>query len=415
MNSILIQDIKFNKYLPIAIIYFFFNSFLLPQGLLYTAILTPVLLIWLYQYNSFRNIYWFFAFTLPFACIHLINGVDIFYYIKSYTLLFTAYTFSVCFYQFLKNTVTLRRIYKQILILNIIFVLVACIIFFIPSYRDVFWLTTHVSSGLEHFPRLKLLTYEPSYYSTLLAPIAIYYYLKIILFKLPNKALYFFLITFPLVISFSLGILLGIPIALGMLFLFNPELFFARRKLPYYIFIFLSAAILGILLLLLIYPDNPLFTRISNLFQKRDSSFRGRTSDAFYLAWTIAGKKSIWFGVGLGQIKLLGADLWSTFYGTSFSINEIAIPCAFADTLAVFGLVGAGIRIGLEIFFFFRTKVYTNYYRLSLFIFIFIYQFTGSYIYNIAEFAIWILAFNNTFSEFDRKNILVKQVGISNS
>ena len=36
-------------------------------------------------------------------------------------------------------------------------------------------------------------------------------------------------------------------------------------------------------------------------------------------------------------------------------------------------------------------------------IYIFIYQFTGSYLFNIAEYVIWALAFSQVFEEFDRK------------
>ena len=69
---------------------------------------------------------------------------------------------------------------------------------------------------------------------------------------------------------------------------------------------------------------------------------------------------------------------------------------------------GLIIRFSLEWYFFFRTKTYSNYYRLGLFIFIFIYQFTGSYFFNVAEYTIWTLAFSQVFEEFDRKNILKK-------
>ncbi|HET6766326.1 MAG TPA: hypothetical protein VFH08_02970, partial [Chitinophagaceae bacterium] len=107
---------------------------------------------------------------------------------------------------------------------------------------------------------------------------------------------------------------------------------------------------------------------------------------------------------------VLGLELWRTFYSYNFSINEVTIPCAMAETLAVFGIIGVCLRIGIQVFLFFRTKVYSNYYRLALFIFIFIYQFTGSYIMNIAEYAIWILAFHRgIFKEFEQINILGKK------
>jgi len=401
------QNIRINKYLPVALLYFFFNSFLLPSGLLYTAILTPLLLLWLYQYKAFKKIWLFFLFLIPFACIHFINGVEVRYYIISFALFFAVFIFALCFYQFLKVCVSLRSIFRKVLIINFILVIVACIAYFIPSLRNYFWLVTSVSSGLEKFPRLKLLTYEPSYYSILLVPVAMYYYLKMLFLKLPNTGLIFLMITLPLLLSFSLGVMLGIPLALSVLLVLNLKIFFVNKRVAQYIFLFVFLAIILLIMLAFFYPDNPLYTRIGNLFEGKDSSFRGRTFDSYELAWTVASKKSILFGVGLGQVKVLGLELWRTFYLYNFSINEIAIPCAAAETLAVFGIVGVCLRIGLQIFLFVRTKVATNYYRLALFIFIFIYQFTGSYIYNIAEYVLWILAFTPVFEEFNKKRALV--------
>ena len=102
---------------------------------------------------------------------------------------------------------------------------------------------------------------------------------------------------------------------------------------------------------------------------------------------------------------MLGAEIWNTFYNTVFSINKIVIPNAVAETFAVYGIAGLLIRFGLEWYLFFRTKPYRNYYRLGLFIYIFVYQFTGSYLFNIAEYLIWALAFSQVFEEFDKKNI----------
>jgi hypothetical protein len=399
------EAIRINKYMPIAIIYFFFNSFLLPSGLLYTTILTPLFLLWLYQQNHLKNIAAFFIVTIPFAVIHLINGADPIFYLISYTLLFTAFVFSLCFIEFVKKCNTLRKIFRFIIILNFFFLLIACIAFFIPAIKSSFWLVTFVSSGLDKFPRLKLLTYEPSYYSLLLVPIVVYYSLKLLFFDLPNPWLVGLLIAFPLLLAFSLGILIGIPLAIFILFLMKMKLFLTKKDLRQYILLTTFSILIAIVLLLIFYPDNPLFIRINNLFIGHDSSFKGRTTDSYYLAWTVVHKKSIFFGVGLGQVKVLGLELWRNFYQYNFKSSEIAIPNATADTFAVFGIAGVCIRLAIEIFFLIRTKVYTNYYRLTLFIFIFIYQFTGSYLYNIAEFVLWIMAFSNTFPEFDQKNL----------
>src|SRR5438552_17257864 len=95
------KAIRINKYYPIAFLYFFLNGVLLPHGLLYTTILTPVFLIWLFKFPSFRYIYLFFLVMAPFAAIHYLNGVDMPSYLKSAGLLFAVYVFCIAFYQFL--------------------------------------------------------------------------------------------------------------------------------------------------------------------------------------------------------------------------------------------------------------------------------------------------------------------------
>jgi hypothetical protein len=270
------------------------------------------------------------------------------------------------------------------------------------------WSVYDVSTGLTQFPRLSLFTYEPSYYSTLLVPLAFYYYLKIIFFKYPNAGYIFFMVTFPLAISFSLGAILGIMISLGILFFPDIHSFLMKKNVAVYAFTAGLLTIAAIIIVYFVYPDNPLYLRIRNIFTGKDTSFKGRASDSFQLALTVAREKSIYFGVGLGQLKLIGEKIWNEFYNTVFNINQITIPNAVAETFAIYGITGLIIRFSLEWYFFFRTKTYSNYYRLGVFIFMFIYQFTGSYFFNVAEYAIWALAFSQVFKEFDRKNILKK-------
>jgi hypothetical protein len=400
--------IRINKYLPFALLYFFFNSVFLPLGLLYTTILTPFFIFWLYRENKLQYGWVFFLITIPFACIHYLQGIIFYYYLKSWLLLFTVFIFILTTIRFLQVTQSLRMIFRRLLQINFILVLIACLLFFIPPARFLMWSVYDISTGLTKFPRLRLFTYEPSYYSTLLIPLAFYYYLKMIFFKFPNAGYVFFMVTFPLVISFSLGAILGIVISFLLLFFLHIRSFFRRKKVADYTLATLLLLIVVIIVGYFAYPENPFFLRIKNIFSGRDSSFKGRSSDSFHLAWLVAREKSIYFGVGLGQLKILGADIWNTFYETVFNINDISIPNAVAETFAIFGITGLLIRFSLEWWLFFRTKTYTNYFRLGLFIYIFIYQFTGSFLYNIAEYVIWALAFSQVFEEFNKKNILNK-------
>ena len=397
------QEIRINKYLPIAILYFFFNGFLLPIGLLYTTLLTPLLLIWLSRHPSIKYLRVFFFVTIPFAIIHFSNGVNMGYYFRSYLLLFSVFVFALSFYHFVKVCQSLKSIYSSIIYFNFILVLLAIIALYIPGLHETLWLIGSVSSGIEGVDRLRLFTYEPSYYSTLLVPIALYYYLKFLIQKTSFSWAILFIITLPLILSFSFGVISAMISSLFLLSLFNVRNFVSNRKTALYVITSLFVSSIFIVILLLLFPDNFFVLRFNNVLEGKDSSFIGRTYDAFYLGWKIAEMKSILFGSGLGQTKVLGLDLWTKYYAYNFTINQIAIPNVIGDTLAVYGLVGVFIRIGLQIYFFFRTKVFNNYYRLALFIFIFIYQFTGSFLYNIAEYVIWILAFVNVFDEFDKK------------
>ena len=139
-----------NKYLPVAILYFFFNSFLLPHGLLYTTILTPLFVLWLYKFPSFKFIWLFFPVLAPFVLIHFLNGVNVNYYIKSFLLYFSVYVFAITFYQFLKECHTLRTIYKNLILINVIFLAVALIAFFFPSPLTYqFWYLNEITPGTD--------------------------------------------------------------------------------------------------------------------------------------------------------------------------------------------------------------------------------------------------------------------------
>ena len=402
------NSIRFNKYLPVALIYFFLNAAFLPLGLLYTSLLCPFFLFWLHKQKRLGDLRVFFLISIPFFCIHLALGIQFAHYARSYMLLLAVFVFTISCMVFCRVCVTLRDIFRQLLIINFLLVLLACIALFFPAARGYFWSTYSVSAGLEHLPRLRLFTYEPSYYSSLLVPLVFYYYLKLFFFKLPNKGMYLVMVSLPLLLSFSLGVLMGLALSFFFLFFANIRSFFMREQVARYaLFTFVGLCAM-LIALSLFYPTNPLFLRVANIFHGSDTSFRGRAFDSFYLAWRLAMEKSLFFGVGLGQVKLLGVELWSKYYNTVISPGEVTIPNAVAETLAISGIAGLVIRFSLEAYLFVRTKVHTNYYRMGLFVYIFIYQFTGSFLFNVPEYVIWVLAFSRVFEEFNKTNVLRK-------
>jgi hypothetical protein len=58
--------------------------------------------------------------------------------------------------------------------------------FFTP-YRELVWYVSFVSEGITRFPRLAMLTYEASYYSTLLVPLFAFYFLRLLLGKVTRR------------------------------------------------------------------------------------------------------------------------------------------------------------------------------------------------------------------------------------
>lgn len=398
---------KVDKYLLIALIYFFFNSFALPEGLTYTLLLTPLFYWWIRTQGGKQIEVKFLLFSVPFFLAHFLQGIVFAYYAKSVVLLAMIYIFAYAVHLYFKRNRGIEKVFTQILLINFAFTLVAIVLFFSP-YREVLWTVRHLTREIQAFPRLQLLTYEPSYYSTLLVPIILYFLTKLLYkpYKLKTALVWLGLMFIPLILSFSLGVISTLVISLGIFFLIhNRHLLHNKRILV--IMTTLVVIIVGTaVILLIVYPENPLYKRISNLFTGKDSSGQGRTTDALMLSYLIAKEKSLAFGAGLGQIKVLGETVIRNYY--HYAGNDIRItriPSALGETLGTFGFVGLILRFGLQYYLFFKTRVLDNYYRTMVFLYIFLYQLTGSFLTNPAEYVLWAIAFTPCCFYFDRKAI----------
>ncbi|WP_219337358.1 O-antigen ligase family protein [Pontibacter populi] len=395
---------KINKAYLLTIIFFFFNSFLLPIGLLYTTILTPVFYFAL-LFKQYKYILLKYVFCIaPFVLIHLKNGVVLQDYFVSLTLYFTVYIFIFIVYDFLKTRTYLDILFDRITNINFALTILALISLFTPF--KTLWALHAVSAGISGLPRLSLFTYEPSYYSTLLVPLIFYYLLSISIHRENQKLPKLLMLGLSLCLSFSLGVIASIAIAISFVLLLNLHRLKIRRETVSLLLYLLLLGVLIALLLFIFYPENALYKRIYNVFTGNDSSGKGRTFEAIEIAYILIQKKSVMWGIGLGQIKTLGYDVITSFYKYDRNlIKVVTIPNAFAETLAIFGFVGAFLRIFLQLFLFFKTKVYKNYFQMLCFSYIFIYQFTGSFITNIAEYLIWLLAFIPYFTQFNKDNL----------
>lgn len=399
---------KVNKYFPFAFVYFFVNSIGLPFGLTYTSILSPFFYGWVTLRRKKEILIPFISILLIFAVIHISNGADVKSYLISTFSLLAVYIFGQAFYTFLKSCRNIEGIFWRLLKINFIFCLIAIPIYF-TSYREILWIRQYLTDGFENFLRLKLFTYEASYYATLFTPLFFFFYLQIILTQNKHKPwILFVMIVLPYLLSFSMGVISAVLISMSVTyFIFIKRLTRKKRVLDLVtgiLFIF----IIFFPLLVIFFPDNVIFVRLSNIFSGADSSGRGRTYEAFILASKMLEQKSFLWGIGPGQVKLIGAEIIRDYYLYPLDHSVFAIPNAMAETLAIFGWVGLLLRVVIEFFLFFYTRVWTNYFRLLLFVFIFLYQFSGSFITNLAEYVIWILAFTNIFPQFDVLNNIKK-------
>lgn len=392
---------KINKYIPFAFIYFFLNSLGLPQGLTYTTLFTPLFYWWILVTRKKEVLFPFIIFLTPFIIIQTQLGVDTKSYFISLVNMMGIYIFCQTFYTFLKKCEDPERIFRLLLISNFVLCCIA-LPFYFTSLSRIFWIEQFLTAGIDNFKRLKLFTYEASYYATLFTPIFIFYLLQIILRQNRISAWILLPLLFiPYILSFSLGVISTLLIAGIANYFFHFRSLMRKRRMVNIIALTAFSGLAILVLMIFFFPQNTLFTRLTNIFAGNDNSGRGRTYEAFQLANEIVKQKSYLWGIGPGQIKIIGADIIRAFYNYPEGYDVITIPNVTAETLTIFGLIGLFIRMLVEVSLFFFTKTWANYYRLVLFIFIFIYQFTGSFITNIAEYVIWILAFTNVFPQFD--------------
>lgn len=392
---------KINKYWPIVFVYFFFNSAGLPWGLLYTTILSPLLYYWVVKTRRKDIMLPFLAVIIPFVVCQLISGVEFGKYIASLLNIVAVYVFAQATYTFLITCEDKEKLFRWLLYSNFALCLIALPFYFSPHY-DLFWISQVYTDGVTNFLRLKMFTYEASYYAVLFTPIFLFYFYQLMLRqnRINTLVLAVLLLT-PYVLSLSIGVLVCLFLTCALVYLIHSRPLSRRSRMLYLLLFGSLLAVVGMIGLFLFAPNNALVVRLENIFSGHDISSQGRTSDAFVLAERILDRKSPWWGIGPGQLKKLGADIIRTWYNYQPDFDIITIPNATAETLVVFGWLGLALRLITELVLFRYTMVWKNYYRLALFLFIFIYQFTGSFITSTAEYVIWILAFTNAFPQFD--------------
>lgn len=384
------------RLLPVALIYFFVNSVWLAEGLLYTYFLTPIFVFWLLQNKFYKELVIASIVLSCFALMHLYAGVDSRkVYLLSFINLFLCVVSAIAAFRFFSTSRNNFSLLRPIILINFLLTLVSLGFLFVGDWKDIFWYTRPMFKDVESIPRLKMFTYEASYYSYLLAPLVIFACYSFLITNIKKSLPMLLMVVIPLILSFSFGVMASLVIAFPISLLFfsfgnRPQVGFIKKSW------FVLAGIAGLLVLVyLIWPQMILFKRANNILQGADTSGRGRTSESFMLAWDLISNKDYWFGIGLGQSKIMGRQLMEQLYGIYDPAVVFRIPNSMAETLATFGIIGVCIKLVLQVFLFVKCKVYQYFTSVWLFLFLFIYQFTGSYLSNLAEWILWAMVFSN--------------------
>lgn len=385
---------------------FFFNRFLLPFGLQYSILLVPFFVYYLFEQKVITKLKPFLLAVGVYSVIHLCIGVVLKDFMVSLAMLVLLLIVLHTFYHFYKQAPSLDLIFKRLTQLNFGFTLIALIALITNKFVSVFWYLVPFTAGYKVLPRLKLFELEASHYSLSILPLFLYYFWKNLKSRGKNRQelLLFLSLILSLILSFSLGIIATINLAIFFVIIIRFIPFLRDKKIRNTIGIGVLIGLTGVVLLLFVFPNNPLSFRLNNLLNGADTSGRGRTYEAIDIALRVLKHHNAYFGIGLGQFKIVGRDLLIHYY-TYLNIPEVVrLPNCIAETLVTYGFVGFFLKIFAQVFLFFKVKVFKNVFQLSIFVAIFIYQFTGSFLFNGMEYFLWIMAFVPKLKEFNQSN-----------
>src|SRR5579863_5405622 len=266
-----------NKYFPFALIYFFFNSLGLPLGLTYTALLAPLLYYWVLITRKREILFPFLVVFIPFIIIQVNEGVDLKTYFISILNFTAVYIFCQAFYTFLINCKNKEEIFRKLVIINFVLCLIAIPLYF-TDYYYILWIKQFLTEGVEEFLRMKMFTYEASYYATLFTPLFFFYFLKVNLSQnRKNALLILMIITLPYLLSFSLGVVSAILISLLVMAMLLFRYIGRRKRVWLLIGSVLMLVLLTLVTMIVFFPQNTLFIRLGNIFAGQDNSGKGRT------------------------------------------------------------------------------------------------------------------------------------------
>jgi len=392
---------KFSLFDCLGLIYFYFNNVFLPVPVTYTSILSVLRLKQIYS-KHLNIIIALLVVLAVYALAHNINGVVVFDYFKSLAYFILLIISGFVAYEYMNvNKIKIEKSFELFALISIILLIVS-LLFINSPLENLFWNDHRFVGDGEKIRRFKGLAFEPSHMALTLSPLLLYFIWKLIEELNLKNIFYFLCVATPISLSISFGFVAAMLISLVFTIIIVLVHFrkFKRVLILPVLALFLGFAIIS-------FTTNPISERIEYILKGQDSSVNGRTTEAFVLAYQCAQSKSVWLGIGLGQIKYVGEEIIRPYYialDPGYSKEHwpvMSIPNSMAETLAIFGIVGVLLKICFQIFCFVKFKVYSNYLNLSIFFFIFFYQMMGSFILSTTEIIMWVFAFTKIFPEFD--------------
>ncbi|MGB6611733.1 MAG: hypothetical protein WBE63_18490, partial [Acidobacteriaceae bacterium] len=377
--------LRIHRYLPVAAFYFFFNRAGLPVGLFYTTLFAPLLYIWLYTKGQRWLTSRFLLVLSPFILAQGINGVASWsQYARSVAVMWTVYVAVYAFCWALMHTRTVDRLLEQLIVLNCCAGVIALMLRPTPLWW-LLWDDRSAVPGAPHLLRMNLpSTTEPWAYGQLMLPLLLFTVFRLLRDSSLRNVACFTMVLFPFLLCQSFG---GISLALaGSLVLILTHRRRILRRPESWILIICLGFITGAFLLI----PNPIAARVTRVIAGGDGSANLRAFFAYPAAYFIASSKSLWWGVGIGQLKQM--DL--SFLGHGI---DNTLPNAVSQNFAELGIVGVCVRFAVEFYLFARTRVYRSSFRTAAFIVAFLSQLTGSYLDDVQSYLLWLFAFYPLF------------------
>lgn len=367
---------------PFLLIFVFFNPAGLPQGLLYTTLAAPLIVIFLISKNGMSGISAFIFLYLFFFVGHLFNdSINYVDYFQSSAFVLALYVNAMFLSFLVKYGQGWTVAFERLILVNF---LLCCAALAFPR-SDIFWFVGSLTRGVEESERLRMFVYEPSYYATIWMPFFFFSFVSFLSKRSFRSVVYFGLATVPIVLSLSFGVLGCVILAAAV-----SSLFFLGglvRSARFWFLIVASVCAIAVVLS----SDGVLATRLLNVFLGEDSSGNNRLVESPLVAWAIVDHTNILFGAGLGQAKFFAPIFFEEFWP---GLDIARLTNSVADTLAALGVFGIVARFSLIFYWFRKARVGASLYRSLLFWFMFFYQFTGSFPTSSAEAMIWVFAFS---------------------